>query len=350
MTKAGVGLAGYGLAGEVFHAPLIQAEPRLDLIKVLERSSNRSKQRYPDVDVANNFDSLLRDDRIGLVVIATPNETHFEFAQKALEAGKNVVIDKPFTVNSAEALHLIELAGRKGLLLSVFQNRRWDGDFLTVRKLIESKQLGRLVEFESRFDRFRNAPKPNAWREKSLPGSGILFDLGPHLIDQALNLFGQPVSIRAMVNKQRDHSTVDDAFELDLDYIGLHVKLKAGMLVRAALPRFTLLGTEGSYVKYGLDPQESALKNGLTPTNALWGKEDNESWGSVDTTINGIHYQGKLETVPGNYPAYYQNVAEALLDKKELAVKPEEAYKTIRLIELAFESHLKERNIQIQSL
>ncbi len=271
--EIGVGLIGFGMAARVFHAPVIEAVPRLKLLKVVERSGDEARKRYPQVEVVRDADDLLRDDRVALVVVTTPNATHFELARRSLLAGKHVVVEKPFTNTSDEALELIELARRENRLLTVNHNRRWDGDFLTVQRILQAGMLGRPVEYESRYERFRDQPREGAWREEAGPGSGILYDLGSHLIDQALVLFGQPRAVTADIQRQREFAKADDYFELLLDYDGLKVTLKAGMLVREPGPRFRLQGTEGSFVKHGMDPQEEALKRGLTPLATNWGEE-----------------------------------------------------------------------------
>jgi scyllo-inositol 2-dehydrogenase (NADP+) len=338
MTKIiNVGLAGFGLSGRVFHAPFINIDPNFKLLKVLERSSEKSKLLYPDVSVVNNFDSLLEN--TDLIVITTPNIYHFEMAQAALNAGKHVIIEKPFTTNVKEADQLIKIAAEKNRILSVYHNRRFDGDFLTVKKIIENKLLGELVEYEVHFDRFRNKLKENAWREEELPGSGILFDLGSHMIDQAVSLFGLPETVTADIRRQRPLSKVDDNFELCLEYKSLKVVLKAGMLVREPGPHFILHGTEGSFVKYGMDPQEELLKKGASPLSENWGTEAEEQWGTLNTSVNGLHYRGKVETIPGSYADYYSNIYDVIINKNDLTVKPEQARETIRIIEAAFESN-----------
>lgn len=336
--EIGVGLVGYGMAARVFHAPVIGAVPRLRLKKVVERRGDESRRRYPHVEVVRDVADLLRDEEVALVVVATPNASHFELARQSLLAGKHVVVEKPFANTSEEARQLIELARRQGRFLSVNHNRRWDGDFLTVRKLLDGKLLGRLVEYESRYDRFRNRRREGAWREEGGPGSGILYDLGSHLIDQSLVLFGPPRMITADVGIQRDFAKADDNFALTLHHDGLKVTLKAGMLVRGGSPRFRLHGTEGSFVKHGFDPQEEALRRGLAPPAPDWGEEPAEAWGTLDTQVGGLHLRGRVETIAGSYQSFYQNIADAIEGRAELAVKPEEAFDTIRVIELALQS------------
>ncbi|MCD1261113.1 oxidoreductase [Paenibacillus athensensis] len=337
-TKLRTGLIGYGMAGQVFHAPLLTAVPGIELKAVVERSSERAKERYPQVEIVRDAGELLDDADIELVVVATPNDSHFALAKQALERGKHVVVDKPMTITSDEARELIALARERGRVLSTFQNRRWDGDFLTIRQVVKDGLLGRLVEYEAHFDRFRHALKPGAWREKAQPGAGILYDLGAHLIDQAVELFGLPAAVRGDVRTQREGAGADDFFELTLDYGTLRATLQAGMLVREPGPHFTLHGTTGSFVKYGLDPQEAALKAGLLPGSDGWGVEPPELWGALNTQLGELHVQGRIETIPGAYLSYYQNVYEAIVHGAELIVRPEQALQTIRIIEAALES------------
>ena len=342
MTEAadeiGVGLIGYGMASRVFHAPIIEAVPRLRLKKIVERRGEESRGRHAGAETVRDVDEVFADEGIELVVVATPNESHFDLACRALLAGKHVVVEKPFTNTSTEARELIELARAQGRLASAHQNRRWDGDFQTVRKIVEGGLLGRLVEYESHFDRYRNEARPGAWREGAGPGSGILYDLGSHLIDQAQVLFGPPLEVAADVRTQRKFAKADDNFELSLRYDALKVTLKASMLAREPGPRFVLHGTEGSFVKHGLDPQEDALKLGLKPASEGWGEEPEERWGIINTEVGGLHVRGRVETFAGDYAAYYRNVADAIRGRAELNVKPEEAANTIRIIELALES------------
>ena len=338
-----VGLIGAGSVARVFHIPVIQSVPGLRLKTVVDRHGDRTYG--PGVAVVRDADTFLQDDEIDLVVVATPNTSHYDLARQSLLANKHVVVEKPFTTTSEQARQLIELAHQQKRILSVHQNRRWDGDFLTVRKVLEGKMLGRLVEYESHFDRFRNALRPGSWREESGEGTGILFDLGSHLIDQAQVLFGLPRMITAEIRIQRDNGKADDNFEVILDYNQLKVTLKAGVLVREPGPRFILHGTEGSFVKYGLDPQEEALKRGLTPLEPNWGQEPKVLWGKLNTQLGDLHVDGQIETVAGCYQAFYQNMAGAIMGQQELAVKPEQALNTIRIIELAFQSNEQKRTL-----
>jgi predicted dehydrogenase len=341
-----VGLIGFGMAGQVFHAPLIHANPNLRLTHIVQRRGNLSQQRYPNARVVQDVDALLADASVDLVVVATPNASHFDLTSRALKAGKHVVVDKPFTITSADADKLIALAKEANRVLSVFQNRRWDGDFLTVCQILDQKLLGRVVEFESRFDRFRPALKAGAWREEALAGSGVLFDLGSHLIDQAVVLFGPPAAIFADLRQQRDGAVIDDNFEIHLEYPGLKANLKAGSLVCEPSPRLVVYGTEGSYIKFGLDPQEEALKQGGSPVQPNWGSELEPSWGT-HTQCNGTMVRKKYPTLAGSYTTYYSNVCRAIRGEEELAVKPEQAREVIHLIELAQQSAAEKRTLPV---
>ena len=340
-----VGLASYGMSGTVFHAPLLTCNSGFKLHKIVERHHNRSAQRYPEAEIVKSFDALLQDDALELIIVNTPNTLHLTMAKSALEAGKHVVLEKPFTITSHEAETLIATAKAHNRVLSVFQNRRWDGDFLTIQKIVTEKLLGQVVEYEAHFDRFRNYIEANTWKEEAGPGSGILYNLGSHMIDQALVLFGTPEAITGETGIQRPGGQVDDYYHLTLHYPQLRVTLKSSYLVREAGPRYILHGTEGSFLKYGIDPQEAALKAGLLPTTPNWGTEKEEDYGRLNTQINGLHVQGTVETIPGNYSFYYQNIYEAIREEKPLAVKPEESMLGIRIIEAAMQSQVEKRTI-----
>jgi len=339
--KIRIGLVAFGYSGKFFHAPFIHSNPNFDLCKVVERHNKKSKEIYPYVEVVRDFADLLNDKNIELVVITTPSHLHYEMTKEALLANKHVVVEKPFTATFDEAQELTDLAKNKNKILSVYHNRRWDGDFLTVKQVIKNKLLGKLVEYEAHFDRYTPHLNTKAWKERKEKGTGNLFDLGSHLIDQAQNLFGIPKTVTADIQTQRDVSKVDDYFELILEYDMLKVILKAGMLVREKGPHFILHGNKGSFVKYGMDPQEEALTYGLSPLSSDWGTEHPEKWGILNTQINNLRFKGKIETIPGSYEKFYDNIYDSIVNQSELAVKPEEARNTIRIIELAFESSSK---------
>ncbi|SET27706.1 Predicted dehydrogenase [Natronincola peptidivorans] len=347
--KINVGIVGFGQGGKVFHAPIIQGIEGLSLTKIVARKQETIediKKIYPSVETVSDIDSLLQDEELELVVIATPNITHTEFAKKALLANKHVVVEKPFTNTSKEAEELIELAEKQNKILTVNQNRRWDSDFLTVKKIIENNFLGNIVEYEAHFDRFRNVVNKDDWKEESLPGAGILYNLGSHLIDQALCLFGIPKEITAHVGIQREEAKVEDFFHVILHYEKHKAVLRAGMLVREALPHFIVLGDKGSFVKYGMDPQEEALKAGELPyNNELWGTESEEIWGILNTEVSDSHFRGKVESNKGDYRELYRNVYKAIIGEEVLQVKPQEARDTIKIIELALKSNKEKRTI-----
>jgi len=336
------GIVGYGKSAKVFHAPLINTVQSLDLYSVVERSSDDAIQQYPDVEVFRSFKEILKDDLTELLIITTPNHLHFSMAQEALSAGKHVVIDKPFTVTFEEANKLIRLADDSGLKLSVFQNRRWDGDFLTLKELIRNKKVGETVEVVSTFNRFRNQIQEDAWREKSQAGSGVLYDLGPHLIDQSIQIFGKPDQLYADIREQRGGVT-DDYFELDLYYPNLKVKLKAGVLVADPSPRFTVRGTEGAFVTFGLDPQEQNLKEGKKLDS------NDHSWGTLYKWEDGKMTEEQVKIAMGNYSAFYRDMASAIKGKGELPVDPNDAAYVIYLIELAFKSNMEGKRLDVSN-
>jgi len=342
-----VGLLGYGYAGKTFHAPLIAAVPALELAAVASSDAAKVHADWPGVAVhASPADLIARDD-IDLIVIATPNDTHHPLARDALLAGRHVVVDKPFTVHLADARALVTLARERGRLLSVFHNRRYDGDFLTLKALLAEGALGRIVDVESRHDRWRPGVRQR-WRESAGPGAGLWFDLGPHLVDQALQLFGPPRAIaleRALV---RDGALADDWFHASLRYDRLHVHLRASMLAAASAPRFTLHGTGGSFVKDGLDAQEDALKAGIRPTwppQADWGIDPGRA-ALVRRTDDGRAVETPVMLQRGAHQAYFAAVAAAIRGQAPNPVPPDEALAVMELIELGTESAAQGRELE----
>jgi scyllo-inositol 2-dehydrogenase (NADP+) len=345
-----IGLLGFGMAGRVFHAPIISVLPGLKLSKIRAgraESIALAKELYPEAEVVMRDSDILQDETIDLVIVATTNDTHYDLAQAALQAGKHVVVEKPFTVTSGQASELIELARQQNKVLTVYQNRRWDSDFRTVKKLLDNQLLGRVVEYEAHFDRFRPQPTADTWKEEPLPGTGLLYDLGSHLIDQVLYLFGLPEEVSADLRTQRSDGQIIDHFDVTLYYKdGLKATLKSGMLVKQPRPRFHVLGDKGSFVKYGLDVQEAALKQGHSPANSPdWGMEPKEIWGKLDIELNGQHFIGKVQSESGDYRGYYENVQKAILGMDQLVVKPEQALQTIRIIELAMQSNKDRKSL-----
>lgn len=340
MTKIKVALVGYGSVGEKIHAPLITVCEGLELAAVVERNQTKSKEKYPQVQIFKSLEALLEADAADLIIIVTPNHLHFEQAKLALSYGKHVVIDKPVTIASKEAEELKSIAAQKGLLLSVFQNRRLDGDFQTIQKILQEGILGRLVHYESHFDRFRPVLTEN-WREKDVPGNGITYDLGTHLIDQAYLLFGMPQWVSADIRNQRTNALADDFFDITLGYDAVFVRLTASVLSNAPMPKFLLLGEKGSYSKFGLDVQEHALKAEELPQGADWGLESEESWGTIYLEDRSFKY----ETSRGDYRPFYENIAKAIQGIEAPLVKIDEAIAVLQIIEAAFESNQKGERI-----
>ena len=322
----GVGLIGYGLGGSVFHAPLIEAEPRLALRAVVTSRAEQVRRDHPGVRVVGGPEELLADPAVELVVVAAPNAVHHDLAAAALRAGRHVVVDKPFTLGTADADDLIALAGAEGRQLSVFHNRRWDGDFLTVRRCLEAGLLGEVASFTSRYDRYRPAPK-GGWKEEAVPGSGILWDLGPHLIDQALVLFGQPRTVWADLRVQRPAVEAVDYVHLVLGYGRLRVVLHAGMLVRDPGPRFEVHGDRGSFVTWGLDQPEVR--------------------GTLTCEVAGLELRGGLAGVPGAHESFYARMAAAVAGEGPVPVAAAEARDTIAVIEHALASARDGRVVEV---
>jgi predicted dehydrogenase len=329
------GIASFGMSGRVFHAPLLAHHPAFHLKRIVERSTSDAHALYPGALISRSVGDLLSDPALDLIVVNTPDQDHYGLAKSCLEAGKHVVVEKPFTQTVGQGEELIELASSKNRILSVFQNRRWDGDFLTVRKVIDGGALGRIVEYESHFDRFRPAIQRASWKEDPESGTGLLWNLGSHMIDQALSLFGMPGGISAHLRIVRNGGAVNDWFDLHLQYPSLMVALKASYLAREPRPRFLLHGDRGSYVKYGVDPQEEALKRGSIPDCPGWGMEAEGWWGLLHTEQEGVARRERFPTIPGNYSAYYDNIAAAIAGGETLAVTASQALDVIRIIDLA---------------
>ena len=330
-----VGIVGYGFATATFHAPLIRATGGMTLACIASSNAARVKQALPEVAVADSPGALFANPDIDLVVIATPNDTHYPLAAAALEAGKHVVIDKPFTLDVAQANRLIELAHQRQRLLSVFHNRRWDGDFLTVRQLIDKGALGQLRHVESHFDRYRPQVQ-NRWRESATAGGGLWYDLGIHLADQALQLFGPPAGVWLDLQRQRTGAVADDWFHAVLQYENLRVILHASALTAAPGPRFVLHGTAGSFVKYGLDTQEAALKRGDVPGMPGWG--DDPAHGMLTLGPGDPAQTMEHRGAAGDYTVFYAAMRDAIMRGTAVPVTPESARDAMRVIELGLAS------------
>ncbi|MCU1642965.1 MAG: oxidoreductase [Nocardia sp.] len=339
MAELRVAVVGYGLAGSVFHAPLIAAEPRMRLDVVVTSSAERAEQarrEHPGVRVLASAGQLFADlSGIDLVVIATPNRTHASIALAAIEAGISVVVDKPFTVTSAEAEQVIAAADRRGVALSVFQNRRWDGDFRTVQTLMANGRLGKVRRFESRIERWRPVGK-GGWRElgSAADGAGYLYDLGSHLVDQVLTLFGAVTDVYCELDRRRAGVQADDDAFLALTHAsGVRSHLWMSAVSAQIGPRFRVLGSEASFVLHGFDPQEAALRAGRRPNSEhSWGTVEPDCWGQLGTDGDTC----RIPTEPGDYPAFYRAMADALCDGTSVPVDPHDALEALRILEQGF--------------
>ncbi len=340
-----VGLIGFGLGGRCFHAPVIRAVGGLRLAAILERTGDTAAQLYPGVRIVRNLDELLAIDSIQLIAISTPNQTHYPLAKLCLEAGRHVVVDKPFTTTVAEAIEVLLLAKRQNRVLSVYHNRRFDGDFQALRQTIAAGTLGRTIRFESTYDRFRPTPKPGAWREKPGPGSGILFDLAPHLLDQAMTLLGTPEAVTADVRTERNRLCTDDAFDIFLHYRqGARALLRATMMSAVPRPRLVVLGEKGSYLKREFDPLEPTLRNGEIPTGPSWVVEKPENYGELTLIENGSTTTRKIPST-GDWREFYANIRDAILHKAPLLITPPQILNVMQSLELALESSSQQRTI-----
>jgi scyllo-inositol 2-dehydrogenase (NADP+) len=334
-----VGLAGFGLAGRAFHAPVISRVPGLHLAAIVQRTGDEAAQAYPDARILRTFDELLSIPEIRLIVIATPNHTHFDFARRALLAGRDVLVDKPFTTAISEAVALVQVAKEAGRLITVYQNRRYDGDFAAIREIVANGTLGRIVNFETHYDRYRPNVKAGVWREQPGAGNGIWFDIGPHLVDHAMALFGEPESITADIRIVRDHAIADDSFDVVLHYPNrLRATLSSSILAAATRPRFVVQGTLGTLVKQSFDPQEIGLRSNRIPADGPWGAEPEENWAVLTTPDADGFKTRRIAGAPCDYRNFYANLRDALQGREELAVSTQWALNVMQVLELARES------------
>jgi predicted dehydrogenase len=338
-------ICSFGMSGQVFHGPALKILPQFKIHKILERNHRYSEKFYPQATIVKDFEKILHDPVVELVIVNTPDYLHYEMAKMAMEAGKHVVVEKPFAKTSAEAAELIEIARKNGVLLTVYQNRRLDGGFLTVKKVLENKILGRIVEYECHYDRYRNFIQEGSWKEDGDERTGVLFNLGPHIVDQALVLFGKPKAVTAHLSVLRTGGRTTDHFDIRLHYSGFDATLRCSYLVREMGPQFIVHGTEGSFVKMATDPQEEMLKINRFPDEPGWGKEPQSDWGTLNTNLDGLHVEGKIETIPGNYSRFYSNLYEAIREGGALMVQPEEALMTIRILETCLVSNKEKKTI-----
>jgi len=341
-----VGLIGFGLAGRSFHDPVISSVPGMRLAAILQRQGDEAASAYPQAKIVRSLDELLAIPDLQLIVIATPNDTHAPFARAALAAGRNVVVDKPFTTSYQEAVDLVKFAEKFGKLLTVYQNRRYDGDFQAIRQLVAEGALGRIVRFETNYDRFRPNLKPNAWREKPEPGAGILFDIGPHLIDQAMILFGKPEAITADVRIEREGGLADDGFDIMFHYPKcMRAVLSSNILAAVSRPRFLLFGTKGAFLKQTVDPQENNLRFGKIPKEGPWGAEPEENWGLLTLSDGTNTTQRRIPSGTGDYRDYYANVRDVIEGKAQPFVPLPYALNVMNALELCRESSDARRTV-----
>jgi scyllo-inositol 2-dehydrogenase (NADP+) len=348
MTPIKTALCSFGMSGWVFHAPFIQVHPGFELYAVWERSKNLAEQKYPGIVTYRSLEELLADPGVELVVVNTPNYTHCEYAKMALLAGKHVIVEKPFTVSVAEGEELIALAEAQRRMLSVYHNRRYDSDYRTIKKIVDEGWLGNIVEAEFHYDRFKEELSPKLHKEVPGPGTGALYDLGSHLIDQALQLFGAPQALFADITIMRPVSKVDDYFELLLYYPSFRVRLKSSYQVREALPGYVLHGSKGSFIKPKTDVQEGMLQSGALPNMPNWGREPESERGLLHTEKDGQIIREHIPSLTGNYLDYYEGIYQSLRNNKPVPVSAEDGLNVIRIIEAAIESSREHRVIEIK--
>lgn len=344
MQPINVALCSFGMSGWVFHAPFITQHPGFKFYAVWERSKDLARQKYPDVKVFRDYDEMLADAGVEIVVVNTPSYTHYEYAKKSLQAGKHTIVEKPFTATVAQAQELIDLAKAKGVKLAVFQNRRYDSDLRTVKKILKEGWLGEIKDAELRYDRYNPQLSPKVHKETPQPGAGCVYDLGPHLIDSALYLFGLPQAVFADIMITRPTSKVDDYFEILLYYPTHRVRLRSGYYYREPVPSFALHGTLGSFLKSRSDIQEIQLQASMNPGNPAYGIEPDSGRGLLHTERDGKIIRELVTTERGNYGDFYEEVFQAMRNNNEMPVTAEQGLNVIRVIELAFRSS-KEKKV-----
>ena len=340
-------LCSFGMSGSVFHAPFIKANPGFSLYGVYERSERKVRHVYPNCISFNTLDEMLADANIDLVVVNTPNYTHFDFARKSLLAGKHVLVEKAFTVTAGEARELIKIAGEVNKIICVYQNRRYDSDFKTVKKILDSQKLGDIVEAEIHFDRYKLEPNAKKHKETSLPGSGLLHDLGPHIIDPAILLFGMPQTISASVRIIRPGSQVNDYFDVLLMYPKLNVRLKASLIVKEVSPAYVLHGTNGSFLKMRADLQEDKLKAGELPGGEGWGREDPVNSGLLNWYDGTQWRRDSICAEPGNYMELYQGLYDAIVHAAKVPVPGTDGLKVMEIIDAIVQSDMKKEMVRL---
>ena len=342
------GICSYGMSGKLFHAPFIANHPGFELTAIVERSKDESRAKYPGSKVDRSIEELVGDESIDLMIVNTPVQTHFEFAQKAIKAGKHVIVEKPFTVTVKEAEELVQLAKANNVLLFVYQNRRYDGDYHAVKEVLNKRLLGDIKEAELRYDRFRTAISPKKHKESGLPGSGIIYDLGAHLIDQALQLFGEPNALFADMMAMRDASQVDDYFEIILYYDRSRVRLKGSSFVKLPVPEYILNGAKGTFLQNRSDMQETKLLEDAVPTPENWCPPPAAPDGVLNIVEEGKEIKKEMTSSPGNYMNYFDDVYKAIVHDAPNPVPGQDGIKIIRIIESAKESAMEGKIIRLR--
>lgn len=344
-----VAICSFGMSGKLFHAPFIHVHPQFHLYACWERSKKLINEIYPGVISFDSYDDMLADPKVELVIVNTPNYTHFEYAKKALEAGKHVIVEKPFTVTVEEGEALIAVAEKNDRLLSVYQNRRNDSDFKTVKKVLSQQLLGRIVEAEIHFDRYNTGLSAKKHKETSLPGTGVLYDLGSHLIDETLQLFGWPDAVFADIRTIRTVSIIDDYFELLLYYNDKRVRLHSTVIAREPSIGYVLHGELGSFIKPKTNGQEIKLLKGVLPQGEDWGLEEETEWGLLHTEKDGVIIHEKIPSEKGNYMDYFEGLYQALRHNKPLPVPAKDGLAVIKIITAAFKSSNEKRVVDLAS-
>ncbi len=347
MKPINTALCSFGMSGWVFHAPFLAINPGFNLYAAWERSKNLAQEKYPNIKTYRKLEDMLADDAVELVIVNTPNYTHYEYAAKALEAGKHVVVEKPFTITVEEGNELIALAEKQNKKLSVYQNRRYDSDYKTIKKILSQNILGNIVEAELHFDRFKEELSPKLHKETPGPGSGSLYDLGSHLIDQALQLFGMPKMLFADITSFRPLSKVPDYFEIIFVYDNKRIRVKSSYVVREALPGYIFHGLKGSFIKPKTNIQEEMLQAGKSPDTPDWGTEPESERGLLHTEKDGKEIREYIKSEQGNYSEYYDGIYEAIRNNKALPVTAEDGVKVIKIIEAAYKSSQVKRVIEL---
>lgn len=347
MQKIRTALLSFGMSGRVFHAPFIAEHPGFELIGSWERSKKNFLQHYPNARSYDSLDLVLTDENVELIIVNTPTNSHYELTKKSLEANKHVVVEKAFTTTVAEAEELKALAIKRNKKLSVYQNRRWDSDFRTVQHIINKGVLGSLVEVSFSYDRYNPALSPKLHKEIPGPGAGVVYDLGPHLMDQALVLFGKPQAVFASMDIVRADSQVEDYFEILLYYPKLHVRLRASYFVREPVPSYIVHGTKGSFLKTRGDVQEATLQKDIKPVGADWGAEHEKDYGLLHAEMNGKVVKERVTSLPGNYMEYYEGVYQSIANNQPPPVTADDGIRVMQILEAAYQSYREKKVIAL---